>query len=181
MRNGIAGAGAVVMLLAATASSASAYPTRVEDSYRITTTAGTCDVTVVASTEPGAAAAVRTNLRGIESVHCEALSYTPYYIHLEGGFSDTSLDPLNVLYSDEPVRHCSWQKACYWSRSKGWFPPGDHYVWHEVIIDVAPYAVAETFVGYPQACRVSDGDRGHLRCYFQQWVTMPTPVAAPAP
>ena len=171
---GIAAAGALLILLAATASGASAYPSRVEDNYKVTTTGGTCDVTVVASTEPGVAAA-NGRLRGIESIHCEALTYTPYYIHLSGGFSGTSLDALNLLYSDEPDRHCEWQKACSWSRSKGWFPPGDHYVTHEVDIDVAPYAVEQTFLSFPQDCRVASNDRGHLVCDFRQWVTMPAP------
>lgn len=173
----ITAAGGVLVLLGATASSASAYPSRVENNYRITTTGGTCDVTVVASADPGVAVA-NGALRGIESVHCEALSFTPYYINLTGAFSGTSLDPLNVLYSDEPTRRCERQKACYWSRSKVWFPPGDHSVWHEVRIDAAPYAVAETFLSYPGGCRVSASDRGHLICDFTQWVTMPGPPSA---
>jgi hypothetical protein len=166
----------VVLVLGATASSASAYPSRVEDDYKVTTTSGTCDVAVVASTEPGVAA-VNGALRGIESVHCEALSFTPYFIHLSGGFSGTSLDALNLLDSAGPDRHCEWSKACYGSRSEGWFPPGDHYVTHEVDIDVAPYAVGETFLSYPQGCRVASNDRGHLVCDFKQWVTMPGPVS----
>jgi hypothetical protein len=174
MRRGLAAAGAVLVLVA-TASSASAYPPRVEDNYTIGMDGGTCGVTVVASTEPGIAA-VNGRLRAIESVHCEALSYTPYYIHLSGWFSGTSLDALNLLYTDESDRHCEWQQACYWSRSKAWFPPGDHYVTHDVDIDVAPYAVGETFLSFPPDCRVAANDRGHLSCHFRQWVTMPAPV-----
>jgi hypothetical protein len=176
MRNAIAAVGAVLVLVGATASSAFAYPSRVETTYKVKTTGGTCDVTVVASTEPGLAA-VDGQLRGIESVYCGALTFTPYYINLSGGFSNTSLDPLNVLYSDEPDHRCERQKTCYWSRSKAWFPPGDHSVTHAVDIDVASYAVGDTFLSYPSGCRVASNDRGHLICAFTQWVTMPAPAS----
>jgi hypothetical protein len=175
MRTSATTAGAAVVVLALMAPGVSAYPSRVENSYKVTTTGGTCDVTVVASATPGVAVA-NGALTGIESVNCSALTFTPYYIHLDGWFSGTSLDPLHVLYSDETFRHCERQKSCYKSRSKIWFPPGDHYVTHDVTIDVAPYAVADTFLSFPQQCRVSSSDRGRLICGFTQWVTMPTPA-----
>jgi hypothetical protein len=173
MRRSATAAGALLVLLAA-APSASAYPTRVETSYTIGTNAGTCRVTVVASVDPGVAA-VDGGLTGIESVHCEALTYTPYYIELSGGFSDTNLDVLDVLEPAEPSLRCQWRDSCYKSRSDGLFPPGDHYVTHYVDIDVAPYAVGPTYTSFPAGCRVAASDRGHLICSFKQWVTMPTP------
>ena len=176
MRNVVAAAGAV-LVLAATASSAFAYPSRVENTYKVDTTGGPCDVTVVASAEPGVTS-VNGVLRGIESVYCGALTFTPYYIQLSGEFSRTSLDPLDLLASVEPGRRCERQKTCHLSRSKGWFPPGDHYVTHAVDIDVAPYAVGDTFLSYPSGCRVASNDRGHLICEFTQRVTMPGPASA---
>ena len=163
-----------LVLLAATAPSASAYPSSVSNRYTVDTTYGRCVIDVAARAEAGVAA-VSGRLVGIESVNCAALTITPYRIYLSGGFSGTSLDLLDLLGSGEPDRICEWQKTCSWSRSEAWFPPGDHYVTHEVDIDVAPYAVGQTYVSFPRECRVAASDRGYLSCDFQQWVTMPAP------
>ena len=165
---------AAAVLLGLTASSASAYPSSVSNHYNVDTTYGRCTIDVAASANP-ALVALGT-LTGIESVSCASLSITPYRIYLSGGFSGTSLDPLNVLDSGEPDRICEWQKACYWSRSEGLFPPGDHSVKHGVDIDVAPGAGAATYLSYPAGCRVSANDKGLLLCDFTQWVTMPAPA-----
>jgi hypothetical protein len=166
-------AAAVLALLVGTASSASAYPASVSDTHTIGTVYGTCVVDVSARAEPGLA--VIGQLTGTESVNCGSLSITPYRIYLSGAFGGTSADPLNVTHSGEPNRTCERQDACYWSRSRSWFPPGDYSVTHEVDIDIAPYAVAETYLSVPSGCRVATSDRGYLACHFTQRVTMPTP------
>jgi hypothetical protein len=175
-RKATAAAVAAFALVAGTASSASAYPQRVEDDHTVGTIYGPCEVAVVALAEPGLAV-VNGRLTAIESVQCESLSVTPYYIDLSGSFSETSLDPLDVLYSGEPARRCEGQKSCYWSRSKAWFPPGDHYVTHDVIIDLtAQSGTSQRFTSYPGDCFVVASDTGRLKCHFRQRVTMPAPA-----
>lgn len=165
---------AAFALLAATAAGASAYPSQVTDEYRIETVYGTCVVYVTARADAGLA--VIGSLTGTESVHCEPLTITPYRIYLSGGFGGTSLDVVNVTDSDEPDRVCAWQDACYWSRSRAWFPPGDHEVTHDVSIDLTSQSThSQYFTRLPAGCLVTAPDSGRVICHFGQWVTMPTP------
>lgn len=169
---------AAVAVLAATASSASAYPSSVTNRYTVSTTYGNCVIDVTARADAGLVAL--GSLTGYESVNCNSMTVTPYRIYLSGGFSNTSADRLDLLHSGEPNRICEWQKSCSWSRSGGLFPVGDHSVRHDVTIDIAPYAVSQTYLSYPGQCKVAASDRGYLGCSFWQSVTMPAP-SAPAP
>jgi hypothetical protein len=178
MRNGAAAYVAAVVLLAAAAPSATAYPTHVSNTYRVTTnnpSGGQCEVSPVA----WAHGTVLGSLEGVEYVSC---NFSPYSIYLDGGFSDTSLDVLNVT-SDTAgdSRRCEWWPpgyTCNWGRQRGYFPAGDHYVSHEVVIDLHPQSYqTQQFSSFPPGCSVAASDRGRLTCVFKQWVTVPTPVS----
>ena len=175
-RKALAAVGAALAVTAATASSAFAYPSNVTTAYNIGTIYGTCAVYVSARVEPGPA--VVGGITAAESVECGSLSITPFWIQLSGGFGGTSLDVLNLSNSVVPERRCEWQKTCYWSRSKGYFPPGDHEVRHDVWIDLTETSTSsQRYSSVPGACDVATNDSGLVRCDFRQWVT----VSAEAP
>lgn len=170
MRNAVA-AGAV-LLLGIAASSAVAYPQHVSNTYRVSTNAGeSCDVSPVAF----AKGSVLGSLEGIEYVDCNV---SPYYISLDGGFSNTSLDKLSLFYDpSDGYARCEWSWTCHWSRQRSYFPAGDHYVDHEVIIDLRPETIfTNRWSSYPAACEVA-ADKGRLICDFRQWVTIPGPAS----
>lgn len=175
MRNAIAAVSVVVALLAAAASSASAYPTNVTNGYTVGSVYGPCTVYVAARIEP--APAVIGRITATESVDCGSMTITPHWIDLSGSFGSTSLDVLNLTESVEPDRRCNAQKTCYWSRSKGWFAPGDHEARHQVMIDLSLTSTSsQQFTSVPGACRVAANDSGLLTCDFRQWLTMPAPA-----
>jgi len=175
IRKGALAVGAALAVIAGTASNAVAYPSNVTTAYSIGTIYGTCAVYVSARVEP--APAVVGGITAAESVECGSLSITPFWIQLSGGFGGTSLDVLNLSNSVVPERRCEWQKTCYWSRSKGYFPPGDHEVRHDVWIDLTETSTSsQRFTSVPSRCLVSANDSGLVRCDFRQWVTMPTPA-----
>jgi hypothetical protein len=170
MRNAIAAAG-VVLVLVATASSAFAYPSGATlGPVRIDTVYGPCFMTLRAQASPSLQVAGQVS--ATESVDCSPLTIAPFTIWLAPTIGGLVTEQ-NLNGPAQATRLCNLQDSCSWTHTRSRLPAGDYDVWHYVEIDLAQGSTQQQqYVGTPPAgCRVG-ADRGVLVCEIHQDVTL---------